>query len=257
MSTPFPGMDPYLEQHDLWPNVHSSLIVALRDDVAPRLRPRYYVAVEERTTRVAPEDVFFAVRPDVAVIGRSQVNEAAAVYAPVGGMLTVQVPLPDEIREIYLEIRTAGENRVVTVLEILSPTNKRPGAGRRLYEEKRLALFGTRTHLVEIDLLRDGPPMTMAGCPPEVAYRILISRAGQRPRADLLIFGVREPVPAFALPLLPGDDEPRVELNRLLHELYDRAGFDLRVDYTRPPEPPLNADDAAWSDELLRAAGLR
>lgn len=257
MPTPFPGMDPYLEQPELWPNVHSSLIVALRDDVAPRLRPRYYVAIEERTTRVAPEDVLFAVRPDVAVIGVNQANEAAAVYAPVGGMLTVQVPLPDEIRETYLEIRTAGENRVVTVLEILSPTNKRPGAGRRFYEEKRLALFGTRTHLVEIDLLRDGLPPSMAGCPPEVDYRILISRSSRRPHADLLIFSVREPIPAFALPLLPGDEEPTVELNRLLHALYDRAGFDLRVDYARPPDPPLNAEDAAWSDELLSAAGLR
>ena len=140
------------------------------------------------------------------------------------------------------------------MIELLSSTNKRPGTGRRLYEKKRLAIFGSRTHLAEIDLLRAGEPMPMNGCPPDVAYRILISRAARRPRADLLVFGVREPIPAFQLPLLPGDDEPIVELNRLLHDLYDRAGSDLRLDYTPPPDSPLPAEDATWAAELLRAS---
>jgi hypothetical protein len=243
-------MDPYLEQRDWWPNVHSSRIGALRDDLAPRLRPRYYIAVEERRVRAGPEDVTFALRPAVAVIGLNQRNEATAVYR-TGGALTVQIPLPDELRETFLEIRSVADGRVVTVVEILSPTNKRPGEGRRVYEEKRLALFGTRTHLVEIDLLRAGLPMPMVGCPPNVDYRILISRASRRPRADLLAFSVREAIPSFTLPLLPGDDEPLVELNRLLHELYDRAGFDLRIDYTQSPDPPLYEDDAAWAATLL------
>lgn len=257
MPTPFPGMDPYLEHHDLWPNIHSRLIVALADDLAPRLRPRYYVAVEERTTRSSPDDVTFALRPDVAVIGMNQLNEAAVAYRAPGVALTVQVPLPEEIRETYLEIRSVGDKRVVTVIELLSPTNKRAGEGRRVYLEKRLALFGTRTHLVEIDLLRAGWPMPMEGCPPDVAYRILISRANRRPRADLLVFGVREPIPSFILPLLPGDDEPLVDLNRLLHDLYDRAGFDLRIDYSQPPDPSLQADDAEWAAHLLHNPGVR
>ncbi len=251
MRTPFPGMDPYLEQRDLWPNIHSSLIVALRDDLAPRLRPRYYIAVEERTTRVGPEDITFTLRPDVAVIGLNRLNEATAVYQ-TGGALTVQVPLPDELRETFLEIRRVADSRVVTVVELLSPTNKRPGEGRRIYEEKRLMLFGTRTHLVEIDLLRAWLPMPMDGCPPDADYRILISRANRRPRADLLVFGVRDVIPSFTLPLLPGDDEPVVELNRLLHEVYDRAGFDLRINYSQAPEPPLRADDAAWAAGLIQ-----
>jgi hypothetical protein len=247
-------MDPYLEHHALWPNVHSRLIVALADDLAPRLRPRYYIAVEERTIVSGPGDVTFGLRPDAAVIEPDQLNEPVALYAATGHRLSVFVPLPEEIRETYLEIRPASEDRVVTVIELLSPTNKRPGTGRRLYEEKRLAIFGSRTHLVEIDLLRAGEPMPMEGCPPDAAYRILISRAARRPQADLLVFGVRASIPAFQLPLLPGDDEPAVELNRLLHELYDRAGFDLRIDYTQPPDPPLPAEDAAWAEELLHAS---
>ena len=257
MPTPFPGMDPYLEHHTLWPNVHSSLIVALRDDLAPRLRPRYYVAVEERTILSGPDDVTFALRPDAAVIEPQPLHEAVAVYEAVTHRRTVLVPLPDEIRETYLEIRSVAEDRVVTVVELLSPTNKRPGESRRRYEEKRLAIVGSRTHLVEIDLLRAGEPLPMDGCPPDVAYRILISRAERRPQADLLVFGVREPIPPFALPLLRGDDEPTVELNRLLHDLYDRAGFDLRIDYSQPPDPPLPAEDVAWAEALLRASPAR
>ena len=257
MPTPFPGMDPYLEHHALWPNVHSRLIVALADDLAPRLRPRYYIAVEERTILSGPGDVTFTLRPDAAVIEPQPLHEAVAVYEAVTHRRTVLVPLPDEIRETYLEIRSTAEDRVVTVVELLSPTNKRPGESRRRYEEKRLAIFGSRTHLVEIDLLRAGEPMPMDGCPPDVAYRILISRAERRPQADLLVFGVREPIPPFALPLLRGDDEPTVELNRLLHDLYDRAGFDLRIDYSQPPDPPLPAEDAAWAEALLRASPAR
>ena len=88
-------------------------------------------------------------------------------------------------------------------------------------------------------------------------YRILISRSGQRPMADLLTFGVRQPIPSFRLPLQRGDEEPVVDVGQLLHELYDRAGYDLRVDYQAEPDPPLEGDDVTWADALLRQAGLR
>jgi hypothetical protein len=258
MPTPFPGMDPYLEQVALWPNVHSSLIIAIRDELAPRLRPLYYVSVEERTIRPGPDELMFANRPDVALMG--PLAPVAGEQTPrmtTGGSVIVELPLPEEIRETYLEIRMVNTGQIVTVLEILSPTNKRTGEGRREYEQKRLKLPGTLTHLVEIDLLRTGQPMTMWGYPEDADYRILISRAWQRPRAELLPFSVREPIPSFLLPLLPNDEEPVIELNLILHNLYDRAGYDLRIDYRVMPVPPLEEEDNAWADALLRAAGLR
>ena len=96
MSTPFPGMDPYLERASLWPNVHNSLIVALRDDLAPRLRPRYYVAVEERTVRLTPEDLAFTVRPDVAVAEPSSKQPATAGWRRqtlAVGAVVVELPI--------------------------------------------------------------------------------------------------------------------------------------------------------------------
>ncbi len=154
MPSPFPGMDPYLEAPDLWLNVHNSLIVALRDDLAPRLRPRYYVALEERTVQLSSDDLLFATRPDVAVVEASIASEykLQGSPSPVAEAITVEVPLPDDVREVYLEIRTGDTDQVITVVELLSLTNKLIGMGRQQYERKRLELFGTLTHLVEIDL---------------------------------------------------------------------------------------------------------
>lgn len=255
MPTPFPGMDPYLERPSLWPNVHSSLIIAIRDDLAPRLRPRYYVAVEERLVGLGPDDLLFAVRPDVAVIRAPSSEARPTTRGDFGRVVTVALPMPEQVRETYLEIREARGDQVITALEILSPTNKLPGEGRRQYEQKRLALLGTRTHLVEIDLLRAGQPMPMQGYAGQSDYRILISRAETRPLADLLPFSLREPIPSFRAPLQAGDEEPLLDLNRLLHDLYDRAGYDLRVDYTLDADPPLAPEDATWAASLWGARG--
>lgn len=258
MPTPFPGMDPYLERLDLWPDVHNRLVVLLADDLAPRLRPRYYVSIEERTYSVSTGELVFAGRGDVAVVGPSS-TESRRVEISVTGPEVVQVelPVPDEIRETYLEVRSVATDRVITVLEILSPTNKRVGEGREMYLRKRLQVAGTLTHLVEIDLLRSGEPMPMRGTYLPGDYRLLISRGERRPQADLFSFSVRQPIPEFSLPLQPGDEEPQVNLNRLLHDLYDRAGYDLRIDYRDEPHPPLEGEDRQWADELLHQANLR
>jgi hypothetical protein len=87
-------------------------------------------------------------------------------------------------------------------------------------------------------------------------YRILISRGTQRPRAYLIVFTLRQPIPPFTLPLLPGEEEPEVALNQILHALYGRARFDLRLDYTQPPVPPLSDANTAWAQELIQASGL-
>ncbi|MCX6029922.1 MAG: DUF4058 family protein [Chloroflexi bacterium] len=261
MPTPFPGMDPYLEHRDLWQAVHSRLIVALADYLAPRLRPRYYVDVELRTYRAGMTGLTFIGRPDVTVVASPRPVYHTATVAPkvFTGVVTVELPVPDIVRETYLEVRVGDgdSGRVITSLEILSPANKLPGEGRTQYERKRERVLDSRTHLVEIDLVRVGPPMLMFGAVPATAYRILVSREAERPQADLLPFSVRQPIPDFALPLRERDEELTVPLNALLHELYDRAGYDLRINYRADAAPPLEGDDAAWADALLREKGLR
>jgi len=251
-------MDPYLERSDLWPDVHNSLITALRDYLAPRVRPRYYVSIEQRTYRQAPGGLSFSGRPDLAVVAapKAAYQVARPVETLPAGIVTVEVPIPDVVHETYLEVK-ASSDAIITSLEILSPFNKVPGRGRSMYEHKRERVLESRTHLVEIDLLRGGLPMAMEGDGHGAHYRILVSREERRPKADLLPFSVRHPIPDFTLPLQRRDEDLAVPLNLLLHDLYDRAGYDLRIDYRADPEPPLEGDDADWAAVLLREARLR
>lgn len=259
MPTPFPGMDPYLERPALWQNVHTRLIVAIADDLAPRLAPRYFVSVEERMYLLEPTDLSLLGRPDLAVANRTQLQEARGAYgADVDGGMVVTLPPPlDAVTETYLTIVDVDSEHVIAAIELLSPTNKLPGKGREAYLDKRTAMLESSTHLVEIDLLRAGGPMPLRDPPPPSDYRLLLSRAERRPAATLVPFSVRQPIPSFRIPLQPGDDEPVLHLNGLLHSLYDRAAYSLRLKYGEAPTPPLTGADAAWADALLRDAGLR
>ncbi|MDW8268967.1 MAG: DUF4058 family protein [Anaerolineae bacterium] len=258
MPSPFPGMDPYLEHPQLWPDVHLGLIAAMRADLAPRLSPRYVVAVEERTYIAAAEPDTLVGRADVAVIAppRTAAEPAPAGVPALREPLPVYVPTPEYVTERYLEIRSLPHGEVVTVIEVLSPANKQPGSrGFAEYQAKREAVLATRTSLVEIDLLRAGSRPPVAGEAPTGAYRILVARGWERPRAALYVFGVREPIPAIPIPLRRGEEEPWLDLNGLLHRLYDQAVYRLRIDYSRPPIPPLSPEDAAWAAERIAQIG--
>jgi len=262
--SPFPGTNPYLENSELWSEVHSRLIVAIADEIALPLRPNYYVAVEKRTYMAEPDDSVLVGIPDVSVFSKSAVNRqgdesqsATAVLPSASEPLTVTVPLMEEMQERYLEIREVKTGVVITTLEVLSPKNKRAGEGRDAYLRKRQKVLASLTHLVEIDLLRAGKPMPIQGNAPSADYRILVSRGDRRPTAQLYAFSLRDPIPKFPLPLKIEDAEPLVNLNEILNGVYERAGFDLRIDYTQPLQPPLTEEEMAWVDGLLREAGLR
>ena len=252
MRSPFPGMDPYLEHPSLWPDVHNRLIVAIADALAPKIAARYYVGVERRAYLLKADDVAFIGRPDIAVVPHLH-PQPVPHPMPLAeiGVLEVDVPMADEVEESFLEIREVLTGKLITILELLSPANKLHTKGRAEYEEKRGSIFRTRTNLVEIDLLRAGEPLQVVGKDVPSDYRILVSRGSQRPRAQLYPFNLRSPIPTFPLPLLPDDEEPIVNLGELLHALYDRARFDLRLDYTQPPVPPLREEDNDWAQTLL------
>ena len=276
MSTPFPGMDPYLERPNLWHGVHNRLIAALADLLGPLLRPRYFVAVEEYSYLADPMALGFATVPDIGVAGPYSAQSwterslRMASGAQVAEPQTIELPMPERIRHTYLEIQdVTGDNaaemwlpgasdgiKVVTLLEILSPWNKSGRDGRVQYERKRQQVLASYTNLVEIDLLRTGQRMVQTTMH-DYDYSILVSPSTLRPRAQFYAFTVRQPIPTFRLPLLPDDDAPVIDLNEVLHNLYERAAYDLRIDYRNDPVPALDSEDAAWIDALLRTAGWR
>ncbi len=259
MRPPFPGMDPWLELPARWLGVHNRLITAIADEIVPKVAPRYYVDIEQHTYLGLFGGDPITDRPDI-VIGRTksrrplpQSLESSATSALGVLELDIEVPVKDRIDEWYLEIRDVGTGKLVTVIEVLSPTNKSHVAGRKKYCKKRNRIFRVED---EPDPDRPAPapgkPMPMTTREPvESDYRIMISRSKSRPRAKLLAFGVRQAIPAIPIPLLPKDPEPSLDLNGVLHALHERARFDLRLDYANPPVPPLSEDDADWARAIV------
>ncbi len=256
MPSPFPGMDPFLEHPALWPDVHNALIAAIRADLTPKLRPRYVACLQERIYELEEDDSLWIADLTLRREHHGS-SEPRARYGADHGAVTALLPMPEHARETFIEVQAVGNpERVIAAIEILSPSNKRPGSeGRKQYERKRRALFGTLTHFVEIDLCRSGPPMPLRGRLPVSQYRVLVSRSEERPRAALYPFSLRDPLPSFHLPLEEGDEEPVIDLRAALDRVYQDAALDLRVDYRAEPVPPLSAEDAAWCRELANAAG--
>lgn len=209
MRSPFPGMNPYLEQPIFWSEFHSRLIVAIADALAPNLLPKYYIGVKTRT------------------------------YL-------------EEVKKRYLEVRETKTDAVITVIEILSPKNKRKGKGRSIYEQKRHSILGSMSHLVEIDLLRADEPMAMKGVDSITDYRIVVSQHERRPIADLYAFTIREAIPEFLLPLKEPQEVTIVNLQSVVSGIYERGGYAIRIDYQQAvPPPALSQGDRRWVEELL------
>jgi hypothetical protein len=260
-------MNPYLEHPELWPEVHHLLIGLLAETLNPQLLPTYRAAIEKRVYELSGEEAVLIGIPDVTVerfrpttptkVTATETTNGIAVASPLLSPVTVMLPMPLEMREGYLEIREVATQAVITVIELLSPTNKRPGKGWETYQAKRQAVLASKTHLVEIDLLRGGMIMPLSGLVPPSDYRILVSRSSQRPRADLYLFNLEDAVPTFALPLVAEANQPSIDLYSLLNQAYDRAGYAVAINYTIDPVPPLAAEKSVWLDSLLCRQGLR
>ena len=258
-----PGMDPCLESPALWPEVHSRLIVAIADTLNPKILPKYRASIEQRVYDLDLEDSLLVGIPDVTVAqhkGTSQMPiqsttsepKAIAVVEKTSDPLSVMIPMPIEVKERYLEIKSVQTGEVVTVVEILSPANKRPGKGRNAYLDKRLNVLGSMSHLVEIDLLRNHQPMPLSKGHVQSNYRMLVSRCEQRPRAELYAFNLNDKIPQFQLPLKAEDTEPTVDLKALIDDIYSKAGYEVLIDYALSPVPPLTAQEIEWFEALQK-----
>lgn len=260
MPSPFPGMDPFIEGQK-WVDFHHKLIAVMSEFLVPCVRPRYEVSVEERVyVEHAPNGHLELIRPDVTVLereGQEAPSKKAFAVATIVAVAPVvlTLPMPEHRREAFLSIRNHETEERVAIVEVLSPGNKRPGSdGRGEYLSKREAILQSATHLVELDLLRQGERLPTIEPLPPADYYAFTCRGQRRPKAEVYPWTLRHPLPPIPVPLSGDDPDVVLDLQSIFSTVYDRAGYDYSLYYRRPVESPLSHADTAWAQQVLAAA---
>lgn len=252
MSSPFPGMDPFLEEPSVWSSFHVRLINAISDYLSPRLLPHFFVDIQQHVYLVTPDDIpNEPITSDVYVV-HTQTGHQSDVASKIMPPTLVEPFHEMEMREAYIEIRDKRSRTVVTVIELLSPFNKSAvPQGRPAFAEKRKKVIQTDVNWIEIDLLRAGTR------PPEVAdksdYYVLLKRGLQPMPYEVWYFDLRDRLPVIAVPLRPPFDDVPLDLQFVFDEMYARAYYAESIDYsTTVPAPRLSPADGSWVQNQIQ-----
>lgn len=252
MPSPFPGMDPYIEAPRIWSDFHNGLADEIRAFLNRQIRPNYFAAltpyVTYETIEVTQKKIY-GIYPDVGVWKRPSSGTAVAVAdiiesTPVESTVSLELPL-----ELFsVEIRTAGDEMLVTSIEILSPVNRQRGHDAYLdYLRKRRDLLRSAAHLLEIDLLRAGARPSLEQPVPLAPYYVMLSRVTHRPHVAVWPIALNARLPVLPVPLLEPDPDVLLDLGAVVASVYERGGYDARIDYRTPvPPPALDEQEAAW-----------
>jgi hypothetical protein len=265
MKSPFPGMDPFIEAFDLWGDFHNSLINEIRNDLAAQVPDGYVVRAGERTfitTQTVEEfgEEERAIQPDVSISAKSHRRSRTKKAMTVGGGPAIReqpvemlATSETEHREAYLEIHALEpDRRLVTAVEMLSPTNKGNNSkGRKLYLKKRQPLLAGSANFVEIDLLRRGRRMPMAQSWPQSPYYLLVSRKNEAPRCKVWPAYSLRPLPAIPVPLDPGIPDLRLSIQPLIERTYRTGNYDSDIDYRNMFEQKLTEDEIEFLKRAL------
>lgn len=260
MASPYPGMDPYLEDPAIWSGVHAAILAGIFEQLGPAVRPKYAVRYEERVYVTSPDDASYRfVVPDLRVVER----DASAAQPATGGALLIEAPVqieaPDlEVRERSLHIIDVRERSVVAVIELLSPSNKEPNsAGRASFLQKRREVLAGAAHWMEVDLLRAGVRTANLPGARSSEYQVFLSRAGERRTTFVWPTSLRKRLAVVGVPLRDGDPDVPLDLQAAVDATIQRGSYDLDADYSRDPDPPLAEPAASWADKILREEGRR
>ncbi len=262
MESPFPGMDPFLEDADHWRGFHNLLAAEILRRLNPLLVPKYYADIE---VHEALEDVVIGrthhIYPDVAVLERqpeegSQQRQPVTATATVTAPLTRAIEVPEQFKLRAVRVYETTTNLLITTIEILSPANKN-GEGFREYQRKRSRLLRSDIHLVEIDLLRGGtrPGREVVEPPLETDYVIVVNRANdQRVRtSEIWPVALNDELPTIPIPLTYPDADVLLDLAAVFKQIYADAYYGLRIDYAGAmPAPKLRPEMAQWWAEVAR-----
>ncbi|MCI0640627.1 MAG: DUF4058 family protein [Gemmataceae bacterium] len=252
MPSPFPGMNPYLEHEDPWHDFHEKFMPLASDLLVPQVRPEFIVKLDQHVYihELSADERRFLGRPDLFVASPTppteQPGSTSVLEAPAEGVLP---PTIDFEHHTFLEIRNRSDRSLVTILELLTPTNKAIGPDREQFLAKRRQILASSVHYVEIDLLRGGPRLPiqkLASCD----YYVMVSRWNSRPKVDLWPLRLRDRLPEIPIPLRPSKPEARLDLQAMVNRLYDTGSYQDYI-YAHEPTPPLHPEDAVWAQELI------
>lgn len=248
-------MDPYLEG-ELWTTFHIQLAVEIARQLTPRLLPRYFAFANQRQVTDTPEEVAIEagdVYPDVGVVEAKPVQPANVSTALADAPIKLTTVMPSLVPHSWVEIRDLAGRTLVTLIEILSPTNKR-GDGRREYLRKRNKILRSSAHLVEIDLLRKGKRVPMTEPLPRGEYFVFLTRANKRPEAEVWPIALASPLPTVRIPLREPDPDVPLNLQQAFTSIYEQSPYGVAIDYSKPPDVPLTKAAAAWAAEHIKLA---
>lgn len=251
MNYVFPGMDPYLEHPVLWESIHARLIVALANQLQPRLDPRYVTSIEERVYVEGPQRRI----PDVWVQKSHDGGGPLAVADPEVDTAVILEVTELEIRESRIEILDLyNEMKLVAIIELVSPTNKAAGPGRESYVAKQQEILARDCHLIEIDLLRRGhhvlsiPEWRVQEIQPYY-YLVCVNRWPRRQQFALYPRHLRDRLPKIKVPLADPDPDVPLDIQAALGQVYSEGRYYRRVRYHEPCEPPLESADQQWAND--------
>lgn len=227
MPSPFPGMDPFLEDDKVWPAFQHHLTASLYQILLPNLIDRYR-----------------------ARIGQRQYATEMPLFTSV---------IREEHCEEFIEVRQRNDNRLVTLIEVVSPTNKTTAVGRDAYHERRREARSQSASIVEIDLVLQGKPMldySREGLP-EWHYAVTVTRAMQPERHEIYTATLQKRLPRFKLPLALDDRDTVMDLQAAFTRSFDQGGFGAQLDYQSGPKSVAEDADRRWIDDMLVHLKLR
>lgn len=260
MNSPFPGMDPYLETR--WSDVHSRLNIYASDVLNQRLPPGLLARSEERAIVSTDDDDLRDIGPDISVFERGfaepSFDSGGSVSVAVAEEICLLMAKPD-IRQRYLEIRDARSGgRVITVIDFVSPANKRPGDGLTKYQQKQQECREAGVNLVEIDLTRSGNrslimPVNRLRLRDRTTYQAWISRATMPEKGWAYRLPLTQRLSAIPIPLRPTDGEVLLDLQPLIDKIYNDGRYAEDIDYSETLHPPLSPKETEWAAKLISA----
>ena len=252
-------MNPYIEIPTHWSDFHPTFIGSLRESINRVLPPGYRARIDEMVMMINPEfdPQRKVIKSDVLVatsaLGYAQAGSSS--QATLDPLTLENVELLDPMTETFIQIVRLPEQETVTVVELLSPTNKY-GEGRGIYLDKRQRLLRSSVNIVEIDLIRAGPRLELSRPLPPDHYYCFVSRGNKRPKCSVYHWSIRDALPSLPIPLRDGDDDAVVNLGEAFNTAFERGQYADFIDYSENlPPPPINESDSAWIKTLIDASG--